>query len=61
MVPLPEPLLVLVIHETEGKALQVHPLGAVTLAVPAPPAAGADADEGDIVYVQVGLAGATVN
>jgi hypothetical protein len=35
-------------------AVQLHPLGAVTLTLPVPPLAGKDALVGEIEYVQLG-------
>jgi hypothetical protein len=53
--PLPEAPEVIVIHcGVVGTAVHAHPLGAVTVNVPVPPAAGTVAPSGFSLYVQVG-------
>jgi hypothetical protein len=64
-VPLPVPAApeVIVIHDAAAAAVHAHPLAAITVKVPVPPAAGTVAPPEFSVYVQLGSAAAwlTVN
>jgi hypothetical protein len=60
-VPLPLAPAVMVSHEFPLAAVHVHPVGAVTLVDPVPPAAASDALADDSEYVQGAAACVTVN